>query len=71
MFLRIYETSAIPVGNAFSVPLATPSGRAGFNHPAASHERGIANSDQPQSRHALTSGDGVIGGWLNVRGLLR
>jgi hypothetical protein len=37
------------------------------NHPAESQERGIENSDQPQSRQTLTSGDGVMGGLLRVR----
>jgi hypothetical protein len=42
-------------------------GRMERNHPAASQERGIENSDQPQSRQTKTSGDGVMGGWLRVR----
>jgi hypothetical protein len=46
-------------------------GRIERNHPAASQERGIENSDQPQSRQTSTSGDGVIGGWLRVRWQLR
>jgi len=37
-------------------------GRDERNHPAESHERGIENSDQPQSRQTKTSGDGVMGG---------
>lgn len=37
-------------------------GRVERNHPAAIHERGIENSDQPHSRHTRTSGDGFIGG---------
>jgi hypothetical protein len=37
------------------------------NHPAESQERGIENSDQPQSRQTMTSGDGVMGGWQMVR----
>jgi hypothetical protein len=41
------------------------------NHPAESQERGMENSDQPQSRQTRTSGEGVMGGWLSVRGLLR
>jgi len=32
------------------------------SHPAESQERGIRNSDQPQSRHTVMSGDGVMGG---------
>ncbi len=39
----------------------------GRSHPAESQERGIENSDQPQSRQTRTSGDGVMGGWLRVR----
>jgi hypothetical protein len=46
-------------------------GRIERNHPAESQERGIENSDQPQSKHTRTSGDGVMGGWLRVRRLLR
>ena len=46
-------------------------GRNDCNHPAESQDCGIANSDQPQSRQTRTSGDGVIGGWLRVRGPLR
>jgi len=42
-------------------------GRIERNHPAESQERGIENSDQPQSRQTKTSGDGVMGGWLRVR----
>jgi hypothetical protein len=41
------------------------------NHPAESQERGIENSDQPQSRQTCMSGEGVMGGWLKVRGLFR
>ncbi len=54
--------------------LATMDGAAGAlcgrierNHPAESQERGIENSDQPQSRQTSTSGEGVKGGWLRVR----
>jgi len=42
-----------------------------LNQPAESQERGIENSDQPQSRQTWTSGEGVMGGWLNVRGPFR
>jgi len=45
--------------------------RMGRSHPAESQERGIENSDQPQSTQTLTSGDGVMGGWLKVRWQLR
>ena len=41
--------------------------RMGRSHPAESQERGIENSDQPQSRQTRTSGEGVMGGWLRVR----
>jgi hypothetical protein len=50
---------------------ATGCGRIGRSHPAESQERGIENSDHPQSRQTMTSGDGVIGGWLSVRRQLR
>lgn len=43
----------------------------GRSHPAESHVGGMENSDHPQSRHTMISGDGVMGGWLSVRGLLR
>lgn len=49
----------------------TGCGRSGRSHPADSQERGIENSDHPQSRQTKMSGEGVIGGWLKVRGLLR
>ena len=45
--------------------------RMGRSHPAESQERGIENSDQPQSRQTRTSGEGVMGGWLRVRWQLR
>jgi len=51
--------------------LGTDCVRMERNHPADSQERGIENSDQPQSKHTRTSGDGVMGGWLRVRRLLR
>jgi hypothetical protein len=54
-----------------SRPLGAIGLRIELNHPAESQERGIENSDQPQSRQTWTSGEGVIGGWLNVRGPLR
>ena len=43
----------------------------GRSQPADSQESGMANSDHPQSVQTLTSGEGVIGGWLRVRGELR
>jgi len=51
--------------------MGTTAGRIGRNHPAESQERGMENSDQPQSRQTFTSGAGFMGGWLNVRGPLR
>ena len=53
------------------VSLATGSGRSERNQPADSQARGMVNSDQPQSMHTQMSGEGVMGGWLSVRGLLR
>ena len=47
------------------------AGRPLRNHPAASHDCGITNSDHPHSTQTRTSGEGVIGGWLRVRGVLR
>jgi hypothetical protein len=47
------------------------AGRSERSHPADNHERGIENSDQPHSTQTCTSGDGVMGGWLKVRGALR
>jgi hypothetical protein len=40
-----------------------------LSQPAASQAFGTKNSEHPQSRQTLTSGDGVMGGRLNVRGL--
>lgn len=37
-------------------------GRSERSHPADSQERGIENSDHPQSRQTRMSGDGVMGG---------
>jgi hypothetical protein len=45
--------------------------RMGRSQPAESQERGMENSDQPQSRQITTSGEGVMGGWLRVRWQLR
>ena len=39
-----------------------------FSQPADSQSSGIAKLDRPQSRQTLTSGDGVNGGRLRVRG---
>ena len=43
----------------------------GLSQPAESQGSGIENSDQPQSIQTLTSGEGVMGGWLRVRGKFR
>jgi chaperonin GroEL len=51
--------------------LGTGCGRMGRNQPAASHDAGMENADQPQSRQTCTSGGGVMGGWLKTRGLSR
>jgi hypothetical protein len=63
-------TDYVPVAtkNGPSIPLEVCSecgccaGRAERNHPADNQERGIENSDQPQSTHTYTSGEGFIGG---------
>ena len=56
----------IVAANTFVAVMAAALGvgwvRAERNHPAASQERGIENSDQPQSRQTSTSGGGFIGG---------
>lgn len=57
--------------NGFQALIQAAVGRTEASQPADSHERGTENSDQPQSRQIRTSGDGVSGGWLNVRGPLR
>jgi hypothetical protein len=49
----------------------TNCGRGARSQPADNQEDGMKNSDHPQSRHTRISGDGVIGGWLMVRGMLR
>jgi hypothetical protein len=56
---------------AIDAGVGTGCGRIGRSHPAESQERGMENSDHPQSRQTITSGDGVIGGWLSVRMQLR
>jgi hypothetical protein len=62
-----YEAIAATFAEPMDVEAVAGCGRIERNHPAESQERGIENSDQPQSRHTKTSGDGVIGGWLRVR----
>ncbi len=44
--------------------------RSGFSQ-AETQDTGMMNSLQPQSKQTCTSGDGVMGGWLKVRGVLR
>jgi hypothetical protein len=68
---RLYEAIAIILAVAVSALFGTACGPGGRNQPAESQERGIENSDQPQSRQTWMSGEGVKGGWLRVRGLLR
>ncbi len=43
----------------------------GRSQPAESQDTGMENSDQPHSVQTLTSGEGVMGGWLRVRGEFR
>jgi len=68
---RSYEASAATFAEAMDGVAGAVCGRIERNHPAESQERGIENSDQPQSRQTSTSGDGVMGGWLSVRWQLR
>jgi len=66
MFVEAATASLVVV-----IALTDCCGRAGRSHPAASQLRGIENSEKPHSWQTFTSGEGVIGGWLNVRGVLR
>jgi hypothetical protein len=50
---------------------AGASGRSERSQPAESHDLGMENSLQPQSRHTTISGAGDMGGWLSVRGPFR
>ena len=71
---RAYPAAAILAGTSLGANVcatATGCGRSDRNHPAESQELGMENSDHPQSRQTRMSGDGVMGGWLIVRGLLR
>ena len=68
-FLPRYITVALE--GVKPVSAGTACGRSERSQPPESHERGMENSDHPQSRQTRMSGDGVRGGWLNVRGLLR
>jgi hypothetical protein len=47
---------------SISVMIAEVCVRMERNHPAESQERGMENSDQPQSRQTRISGEGVMGG---------
>jgi hypothetical protein len=69
--LSIYVEIAGTNEAAMTLPSGEPVGRAERSHPAESQERGTENSDQPQSTQMRISGEGVRGGWLNVRGPLR
>ena len=60
-----------PILLSVLVFVAAGCGRCERNQPAESQARGMTNSDQPQSKQTWMSGEGVIGGWLNVWGLLR
>jgi hypothetical protein len=51
--------------------LGTACGRMGRSHPAERYERGMENSLQPQSRQTWMSGEGVSGGWLRMREVVR
>jgi len=59
---QTYDARAAASEDAISFLLGTACGRGGRNHPAESQERGMENSDQPQSRQTCTSGEGVMGG---------
>jgi len=48
---RFYLAIAVTFDAVIRFPLGTACGRMGRNHPAASQECGIENSDHPQSRH--------------------
>ena len=63
------KTTVFVEATAVGVELAREG--VGRSHPAESQELGMENSDQPQSRQMLMSGEGVIGGWLRVRWQLR
>jgi len=65
-----YVVATATVGNGMLLAGAG-AGRMGCSQPALSQERGMENSDQPQSRQTRISGEGVMGGWLSVRGRLR
>lgn len=70
-FTPYMETAGKGEDEIVAIPSGAPAGRAERSHPAESQDLGTENSDQPQSRQMRTSGDGFMGGWLNVRGLLR
>lgn len=66
----LYDALAARMGLSIGVG-AGGAGLRERNQPAESHERGMENSDQPHSTQTFMSGDGVMGGWLRVRGTLR
>jgi len=69
--LNFYVVATATTGVAMLLLVWTGAGRMECSQPAFSQERGMENSDQPQSRHTMISGEGVMGGWLSVRGRLR
>lgn len=68
---RDYEVITATFAEAAGAVAGATWARIGRSQPAESQERGIENSDQPQSKQTRTSGEGVIGGWLSVRWQLR
>ena len=64
----VYAAATLVVTNSAS---ARGAGRRECNQPAASQELGMENSAHPQSRQTHMSGEGVMGGWLMVRRILR
>jgi hypothetical protein len=68
---EVYTQALIAVTRIGLGAGAERTGACGRSHPAASQLRGTENSLQPQSRQMRTSGDGVKGGWLRVRGRFR
>ena len=69
--LRSYDARAILCEGAISTLFGTACGPGGRSHPAESQELGMENSDQPQSRQTRMSGEGVKGGWLRIREVVR
>lgn len=54
--------TAVFVEEETEVEVELARGVMGRSQPAESQERGMENSDQPQSRQTRTSGEGVMGG---------